>query len=336
MKKLTLLYFFALSLYASGQSLKIEQVKDSLFSVTTPKKGKLSWTTKPDTWADARYFSIKNDNISLRLSSPHPIIKFEAPKENAFYIAPREIRLSGGNNFRDLGGYYTNDGHQVKWGKIYRSADISKLTDSDLKIISALKISIVCDLRGENEAKAAPDKLPAETERILLSAGSENISGNPADIMKYLKNEKSADSLLFSMYSRTDHLKNKYQPMFEKLLALPPDKALMFHCNAGKDRTGIGAALILFALGVDDMTILQDYEATNQFRKKYNEQYISALSAQGIPENTAKKLLEARPEYLQAAYEAIISKYGTVNNFMEKELGLTKEKLNLLKSKFLY
>ncbi len=224
----------------------------------------------------------------------------------------------------------------MKWGKIYRSAEISKLTDQDLKVISSLNIKIVCDLRGHNEAQNAPDRLPPGIESILLPAGSENVTGKQGDYLKYMTSAEKADSLIKSFYTKTDHLKEKYKPMFDKLLSLGNDQALMFHCTAGKDRTGIGAAIILFALGVKETDIFNDYESTNYFRKTYNDRYINALVDKGISEKAAHNLMDAKPEYLRAFIDAINVKFGSINNFLEKEIGLSKEKISLLKAKYLY
>ena len=321
---------------AQCQALKIEQLKENTFHLTADKGGKLAWNTQPDSWKTAKVLPLKSTDETVELPSAHPIVReLTGKKDKPLYAAPREIKLQGAANFRDLGGYLTQDGKQVKWGKMYRSADISKLTDADLKIVSSLNIKIICDLRGEKEVEAAPDRLPQGTDRILLSAGSENIGG-ASSYMKYLKSPETADSMMVAFYSRTDHLKAKYKPMFDRLLALQPDQALMFHCTAGKDRTGVGAALVLTALGVDKATVMQDYEATNEYRKTSNEQYIKMMTSQGISETAARNLMAANPKYLASAFEAISKKYGSVDAFLEKEMELTAEKRNILKAKFLY
>src|SRR5580704_10541041 len=87
--------------------------------------------------------------------------------------AQRHVVLKGAANFRDLGGYETKDGHHVKWGEVYRSADISKLTDSDLAVLKARKINYDVDLRGHQEARQAPDRLNPGMDYILLPAGSD-------------------------------------------------------------------------------------------------------------------------------------------------------------------
>jgi protein-tyrosine phosphatase len=333
---LPLLLAFQANTFA--QLLTVEQVKNNTYAIAVDSyspKSKLQWNKKADSWKNAEALTLKSSNETLELASAHPIFKLESEKTKAFYVAPRGIKLEGAHNFRDLGGYPTKNGKQVKWGKIYRSADISKLTDADLTIMSDLNIKMVCDLRGDKEVEAAPDRLPVGTKLIRLPAGSEN-TGTANSYTKYMKSPDSADSLLRSFYGRTDHLGKKYKPMFDELLELKPDHALMFHCAAGKDRTGVGAALILFALGVEEVSIYKDYEATNEFRKDHNAEFIAKLKDQGISEKAAQSMMAAKSEYLKTTVDAITQKYGSMDNFLEKEMGLTTAKRAALQSKFLY
>ena len=320
-----------------AQPITIQQSDVNKFKVSADAKitkYKLSWNSLPDSWDKAKAFQIKASPEEVTLTSVHPIVKLETKNEK-YFTAPRGIKLKGATNFRDLGGYKTVDGKQVKWGKIYRSADISKLTDEDLAVVGELNIKMVCDLRGEQEVASAPDKLPIGADRVLLSAGSENVGGANS-YMKYMTSPQKADSMMRSFYTRTDHLKAKYKPMFDQLLALENDKALLFHCTAGKDRTGVGAALILFALGVDEQTILNDYELTNEFRKELNEQSVKMMAAQGLPEGAARSMMAADPAYLKTAVVSITAKFGSIDKFLENEIELTPNKRAQLRSKFLY
>ncbi len=336
-KRILSLLLVLVSALVGAQPLTIQSTDASNYSIAidpTIKKYKLTWNAKPDSWTNAQSLKISKSPESFMLASVHPIIRLESKKE-VFFAAPRGIKLKGAANFRDLGGYKTTTGKQVKWGKIYRSADISKLTDEDLKTLQELNIKMVCDLRGEQEVATAPDKLPVGTDRILLSAGSENV-GAGASYLKYLKSPAAADSMLMAMYTRTDHLGKKYKPMFDQLLVLENDKSLMFHCTAGKDRTGVGAALILYALGVDESTIIQDYSLTNEFRKESNEQFVKMLASQGLSEQAARNLMAAKEEYIKAAFDSIKKQYGSIDNLLEREMGLDAQKRTELKSKFLY
>jgi len=246
----------------------------------------------------------------------------------------REVKLEGAINFRDIGGYPTKDGKHVKWGKIYRSAALNKLTDADLQKLQGLSLAYVADFRGPYEVKAAPDRLPAGATRISLPAGSENIGDS--NYMKNMMKQMNRDSSLINFYSITIPFKDRYKPVFDELLALNKDSALLFHCTAGKDRTGIGAALILYALGVDEKTIMQDYLATNYYRAAENEKAIAGMvKGYGMNEATARNMMAAKETYLDATFGSIKSQYGSIDYYLEKEMGLDKKNLKKLRQLYL-
>ncbi|WP_316825573.1 tyrosine-protein phosphatase [Pedobacter miscanthi] len=242
----------------------------------------------------------------------------------------RAVAVKGATNFRDLGGYETKQGTHVKWNKLFRSGEISKLTDADLMMLDQKHIRFVVDFRGNDEVAKAKDRLPKNAGYLQLPAGSENLGSWMAQMAKM----NSADSLMESFYSQTSHLKAKYQPFFKALLKQPDSSALLFHCTAGKDRTGVGAALLLYALGVPEETILEDYLLSNEFRKEENEKMVKGMVQMGIKEKVAKDLAGVKREYLMATYNALISKYGSVDEFLKTEMELSNNDLATLRKKY--
>ena len=248
--------------------------------------------------------------------------------------AKRHIVLQGAANFRDLGGYETKDGHHVKWDEIYRSADMSKLTTADLDVLKERKITYDVDLRGVQESVSAPDKLNPGTDYILCSAGSNNMGGMMKGLGKLKGN--AGDSLMTVYYSNIDSLALRYKPFFDKLLGLPENQALVFHCTAGKDRTGIGSALLLYALGVPYDTIMKDYLASNYYRQAENTKMVGQMvKFAHFDENVAKSMAGVKKEYLDATFDAIKKKYGSVDEYLKTQIGLDDQKIALLKKKFL-
>jgi protein-tyrosine phosphatase len=246
--------------------------------------------------------------------------------------AKRKVQLQGAVNFRDVGGYATTDGHHVKWGKIYRSADLSKLTEADLAELNKRNINYDVDLRGRPEAAQAPDKLNPNTNYILCPAGSDSV----VMMAKQFAAHKNVDSIMNVFYSNTLYLKDRYTPFFNKLLVLPDDQSLVFHCTAGKDRTGIAAALLLYALGVPYETIVDDYTATNYYRQSENQKAVNGLTQlMHMDPKSAKSVTGAKKEYIDANFAAINKRYGSVDNFLKNEIGLTDKDMKLLKSKYL-
>jgi protein-tyrosine phosphatase len=245
----------------------------------------------------------------------------------------REVRVQGASNFRDMGGYMTTDGHHVRWGRIYRSADISRLTPADLDTLRNRRITCDVDLRGTPESAQAPDKLNPGTDYLLCPAGSDSVN----TLLQHLAGmHGGGDSLMRAFYANTTFFEARYKPFFNKVLALPDGKALLFHCTAGKDRTGIAAALLLYALGVPYATIRQDYEATNYYRTTDNERMIKGMVAGAhIDESVARALMNADGVYLDTTFETIRTRYGSVDRYLTEQLGLDKGKLTILKEKYL-
>jgi protein-tyrosine phosphatase len=248
--------------------------------------------------------------------------------------AKRHVILQGAINFRDLGGYETKDGRHVKWGEIYRSADISKLTEADLAVLKDRGITYDVDLRGHQEAAQAPDRMNPGTDYILLPAGSDGLNNWMKSISTIKGN--GGDSLMVSYYTNIDSLALRYKPFFNKLLGLPAGESLVFHCTAGKDRTGIGAALLLYSLGVPYETIVADYEATNYYRGTDNQRQMSAMTQRmHIDKDVAHSMMSAKKPYLDATFNAITAKYGSIDNYLKTQLGLDDEKIAMLRKKFL-
>jgi protein-tyrosine phosphatase len=140
------------------------------------------------------------------------------------------------------------------------------------------------------------------------------------------------------VYTTISFFPAKYKPMFDELLTLDNGQALLFHCTAGKDRTGIGAALVLSALGVDRRTILRDYAATDTYWRAGREQSLQRMAQAGLSAeavNAVRPLLAANPAYLAGTFAAIDKQYGSVDKYLATELGLTPRKLATLRAKYL-
>lgn len=246
----------------------------------------------------------------------------------------RRVPLQGAINFRDLGGYATSDGHHVKWHVLYRSADISKLTAADLDTLGARHIVYDVDLRGVQESAKAPDKLNPGTDYILCPAGSDSL--NAAMFQRIGGMQTGGDSMMLTWYKITAYLTPRYKPFFGKLLVMPADDALVFHCTAGKDRTGIAAALLLYALGVPYETIRQDYEATNYYRAVDNDKsFNSMVTNMHINESVVRAMMSADGTYLDATFTAIRIQYGSIDRYLAEQLGLDQQAIVKLRGKYL-
>ena len=229
---------------------------------------------------------------------------------------PRSIVLEGASNVRDLGGYRTKDGAQVRFGQVFRSAALSKLTAGDAARLREAGIGVVCDLRGEAERLQAPSLLPGVALHALsidpsLGRSIRELADDPAteedDIAALMRRAYAAYATVWA---------HRYHALFA-LLADPTTPGLLFHCTAGKDRTGFGAALILAALGVDRATVQADYLATNRLWTADPE------IAAALPPRAAAVLLRVQADFLDSAFAAVLGASGSVDAYLEEHIGVT-------------
>lgn len=251
----------------------------------------------------------------------------------------RKLPLEGAHNFRDLGGYKTKDGRTVKWGVIYRSSDLSELTDRDLEYLQGLAIKEVVDFRSDSERDAAPDRIPTGSKPVIRKievAGTDVrqmvedvIRGKiEMDMKEFLIDGNAAFATEFTPVYR-DWMQSLNQPG-----ALPQ----VFHCTGGKDRAGYAAAILLLALGVPEETVIQDYLKTNEFTEDYIDSQlfkIKFLSLGKAQEEEMRDLLGVREIYIRTALDTIKEQYGSFDNYLKQELGIDDAALAKLRNNLL-
>ncbi|ANH83928.1 hypothetical protein A8C56_13600 [Niabella ginsenosidivorans] len=221
--------------------------------------------------------------------------------------------MSGGFNFRDLGGYKTKDNRYVKWGKIFRSDDLGTLTDTDLNYLSSVPLINVVDFRSPEEIKEAPDKHPASLHNdFQYSITPGNLTGLMSlDSTQIDKAMMQMNELLVSDSAAVE----QYRKMFVLLQNPSGNIPLLYHCTAGKDRTGMATALILYALGLDENDIMNDYLMSNKYIEAKFATYIKAKPA-------LLSLFSVKKEFLQAGIDRIKKDNGTVENFLTEKLNV--------------
>ncbi|MEV6973065.1 tyrosine-protein phosphatase [Kitasatospora sp. NPDC093806] len=245
-------------------------------------------------------------------------------------VADRSLHLASAPNFRDAGGYRTADGHWVRMGVVYRSGDLSKLTEPDLAKLRRLGIRTVFDLRTPAERKAAPDRLPAGATAVdanvlgTADTGAFNVTTPQAAVQAMIDGERTMVS--------ADSARGAYRAVLTSLVERD-DENVLFHCTAGKDRTGWASAALLTALGVPRETVEADYLASNTYRAAE----IAATLAQLPPAYQAvyKPLLDVRPEYLNAGFDEVQRTFGSFDAYLASGLGLDRRDLRDLRSQLL-
>ena len=243
---------------------------------------------------------------------------------------PFVVPLQGGSNFRDLGGHRTADGRTVRRGAVFRSAHLGGLTDHDRRQLGKLGVRTIVDLRGVNEAAETPHLIDGLTCRIV-GAHIEPAVGDR--IRNAVADGTATPFMMMELFS--DHYREyprRCAPGFRTLFATLSDgrhRPLVFHCTAGKDRTGFASALLLTLLGVRWDDVMEDYLRTNDLWTGHIGRYPE------LDIDTRAAIIEARTPYLEAAFEVVRADYGSAEAFAERALGLDAPARERLKADLL-
>lgn len=253
----------------------------------------------------------------------------------------RRLNLSGARNFRDLGGYRTTDGRSVRWGLLYRSDALHKLTSTDLKFMAALNLDRIIDFRSAHEKASEPDRLPAYMKinyvEIPIHDASTRVWHESRD--EFIKKVRELDPTRYMVDTNVE-LATQFTPeirTFFHELSSAGGRPVLFHCAAGKDRTGFAAAVILRLLGVPEETVMEDYLLTNQYFLPSFRLEMAALRlfrgkkfADGV-----LGFMKASPEYLSSAFIALEHAHGTFENYVRDGLGLTEKDIERFRRTYL-
>jgi len=252
-----------------------------------------------------------------------------------------DLPLAGAVNFRDLGGYRTRDGYTVKSGLLYRSGDLAALTDADLNyLLNTLHVKFVCDLRNPEEVAESAHRFPADSlGYVNLPIMRASASSDERQVGKALFSGDIAkiDAAFGQTYiGMVDNSAAAFGQAL-KIMTDPANLPTIFHCTAGKDRTGITAALVLSLLGVPEATISADYSLTNL---AYEHVYLTAKNnrtsqATGIPIDVLAPILVPKPRWIEGVLTHIRQQYGSVEQYALTKAGLTPADIAALRANLL-
>ena len=252
------------------------------------------------------------------------------------------ILLKHAKNYRDIGGIKTKSGKILRKCMLIRGTALSKLSERDVICLKQeYHLRTIIDLRTKKEAAEKPDKQIEGVSYHLMPIFDEAVIGISHE--KKVKSLKSLVALpsMESLYVQMVNPENlpNVTAVLRKILLLPADEfSVAFHCSAGKDRTGVIAALLLSFLGVDRNDVIDDYLYTNKGRRiKANFAYLGSVILKGN-RNFARKVknyLLAEEVYIQASLASIEKTYGSLENYFAKELNFSDEEASQLKDKFL-
>lgn len=252
----------------------------------------------------------------------------------------RSLELRGAPNFRDIGGYATGDGRHLRWGRVFRSSELSKLTPADAERVDKLDIMAVIDLRTEGERRQSPSIWLRRPQDVY-----ESPKPSLAPVMqKLLREAQTADGAragIEGFYAdMPDSYSAEYAALFHRIAA--GELPILVHCSAGKDRTGVAVAVLMSAIGVPRDAVLADYALTEELVPMLPSAGRSAApvgaatqatSVLGqLPEESQRVLWRSDPNYLTVALESIDREYGSIDAYVRRGLGVSARDLDTIRA----
>jgi len=257
----------------------------------------------------------------------------------------RMISLDGQSNFRDIGGYKTKDGHTVKMGKVYRSGELPKLSDSDIEKLKSLKVNVVVNfLLKEEIEKTGKDRLPEGTKEVLIPISTQEAQSLVQEANKaretgdFSKLPVELNPFVHKVLPKAGA--SSYATLIREIIK-DKEGALVYHCSHGVHRTGTATAIILSLVGVPWERVREDYLLSNLARKDEVQKRIvqlgkmtaktQGISFEEVDMTNIKAFYILEGKYIDATRDEILSKYGSFENYANKVLGLSNEEIQALK-----
>ncbi len=223
--------------------------------------------------------------------------------------------LEGQHNFRDLGGLPAGNGFQTRSGMIYRSGDLNALTDNDITVLENIGLTMVIDFRSERERIRRPNRDIPSVREIRTIAINDSARDIAMECIA-LNDSAGLEKVLINDYRRIIRENQEEYRQFLNELAFSPHLPVVFHCVAGKDRTGLAAVFLLTALEVQFDAIFDNYIASVIYNEALTTKLINKINEKGHNGEIIRPLLEVKKEYLDAALTEIRENHGDLRTFV--------------------
>lgn len=230
----------------------------------------------------------------------------------------RRLALDSVHNARDLGGLTGANGRRVRDGKLFRSGNPARASAADIEFLDGLALQAVIDFRADSEK--AQDE--AHFGKRFTWIASPVLDGNMsmAVLLPRLRDSTQAavSAMMVDIYR---DFPSRYQAPFGSFLqTAATGKTLLFHCTAGKDRTGFASLLLLSALGVSQDDIVANYLESNHWNARFFQQILAKSAERGVRDDVMMPLLEVAPAYLEASVQAIDQAFGGMDRYLRDVL----------------
>jgi len=253
-------------------------------------------------------------------------------------VAERRIRLDGAVNFRDLGGYRTEDGRRVRWGQVFRADGLSRLSDDDHLLLGRIGIRRVFDFRTAGEIEEAPDRLPADGSLAYVHLPVIHGRFDFVEAVRRLKMGDTSwltpDFMVNGYINNIESFSGSWGEVIRHLIETEAEP-LVFHCTGGKDRTGTCAALILLALGIPEETVIDDHQLSNIYIAELLPALNKMMSGYGIDPQKLFPYLTAPRDCIVTLLDYIREKYGSAAGYLTRRTPLTAEGLERMRDRLL-
>jgi protein-tyrosine phosphatase len=254
----------------------------------------------------------------------------------------RIIKFRGFSNFRDLGGYPAEGGNQVKWGALYRSGHLAKMKPIDLKRFKRLGIDTIIDFRSDPEREKDPNRLPDSLNLKTLSIPilDPSTSSWAEDLKTAIQNREYQD------FDASEKMREWYQDLavghvgqyrqFIHGVLNAQGAPVLWHCTAGKDRTGIAAAILLRILGVRQDVVEEDYLLSAKYADQRRSLiWLLRFSRGKEAAETVQTFFQVQKEWIKAAFQAIDDHWGDFENYSHEAIGLSESQIHQLRGQLL-